>query len=699
MTSGDPEKPTVASQTSTGTFAHNATGTLGVAIDPSRPALAAAREAGDWISGEVVLGTYAVTALLGEGGMGRVYRARHLGWGVDLAIKSPRPEIVARDGGIEAFVREAKTWVTLGLHPHVVHCFYVRVIDGIPRVFAEYVEGGTLADWIRDGRFREGAPDAALVRILDVATQIAWGLDHAHAHGFVHQDVKPANVLMTPGGCAKVTDFGIAQAWESGGRGESPASSPERSALVPGSGVMTPGYCSPEQARGQALTPRTDVWSWALCVLQMFEGERTWRSGVAGADALRQHLTSNAATARGPAMPRGVADLLERCFAESPADRPQRAGDVVAALHAAHPLLQGRPPRQPDLEPLASAGVNNRALSLYDLDRRSEAEDAWRRALEMDPRHPEATYNLGLYLWRAGRLDPGDLKCRLDDLAAAHPEAAWLSGLFAAERGDHEAALACLRPFAHVPEVAAVITALETKAGDLFSAPWLASRVHSGRVLKTVAQNTFTIDRDLLAYQRLLGPVFMEYLSDLGPEQHWVDSGAGEALAIRDYLSAAEPSEKARVTAVSVIRPPGPALAEIEGRFPPPQFRYLAGKPIEERAAADIGGTDLITDVYGPLQYARQIDAVMGTYGRLLKPGGRLFAVLPAITFLEKDGTQAGLTDWLGSVRGFTAHQIPDPRSHLREVILERNEDAVEVPPLRLLRAVEGTPPMREFAL
>ncbi|MDI7277527.1 MAG: protein kinase, partial [Anaerolineae bacterium] len=105
-----------------------------------------------WQVGDTILGLYRVKQVFTTGGMGLVYRAHHQGWGVDLAVKSPRPEIFAQAGGKESFIREAETWVNLGLHPHIVSCYYVRTLGEIPCVFAEYVEGGSLAHWIRSRR-------------------------------------------------------------------------------------------------------------------------------------------------------------------------------------------------------------------------------------------------------------------------------------------------------------------------------------------------------------------------------------------------------------------------------------------------------------------------------------------------------------------------------------------------------------------
>ncbi|MFI6638736.1 hypothetical protein [Streptomyces sp. NPDC050504] len=102
-----------------------------------------------WRIGEVVDGRYEVLRIHEHGGMGLVYRVRHLQWGTDLAVKSPRPELLSSPGFLDRFVAEAETWVSLGLHPHVCGCHYVRAIDGVPRVVAEYVTGYTPRDFPR----------------------------------------------------------------------------------------------------------------------------------------------------------------------------------------------------------------------------------------------------------------------------------------------------------------------------------------------------------------------------------------------------------------------------------------------------------------------------------------------------------------------------------------------------------------------
>ena len=390
---------------------------------PKRPPAdkpAAEREADDdgvpkvWQIGDVILDLYEITDVLGEGGMGTVFKAHHKGWNKELAVKSPKPEIFTTKGGMDNFVREAKTWIDLGLHPHTVSCFYVRTLGGIPRVFAEYVEGGSLKDWIEDGRLYEGGADRALVRILDIAIQFAWGLHYAHEKGLIHQDVKPANVMMTPNGMAKVTDFGLAKARATAG--EIVAQDRQQSILV-SSGGMTPAYCSPEQANGEPLSRKTDLWSWAVSVLEMFTGEVTWPSGSVAAEALDAYCETGTSDVGSPTLLPSFVELLHQCFRQEPGDRPQDMLAIVEDLRAVYHDVHGREyaREQPSVAEELPQSLNNRAVSLIDLGMTREAERAWEQALEADSHHLESTYNLGLIQWRTGRMLARELVRRLSE--------------------------------------------------------------------------------------------------------------------------------------------------------------------------------------------------------------------------------------------------------------------------------------------
>ena len=359
----------------------------------------------EWKEGDVILDLYEVKGVLGEGGFGKVYRVRHKGWNIDLAVKTPRIDRLD-EAGKENFRNEAETWVNLGLHPHTVSCYYVRDLGGIPRVFAEYVEGGSLSDWIRTRKLYEGGKEEALKRMLDVAIQFAWGLHYAHEQGLVHQDVKPANVMMTPEGVAKVTDFGLARARFNMLEGIHQEMEVDKTFVVPGAGALTPAYASPEQTAGEPLTVKSDLWSWAASVLEMFAGGLFWQSGTDVEESLSSYLRDLPEEVDLPAMPEAVANLLRRCFESRKAERPSNMLEVASTLEEIYrQALDGNYPRRVPEPGKAIAGtLNNRAASLLDLGKDEEAKALWDEALNIQPAHLEATYNRGLLQWRKGEV-------------------------------------------------------------------------------------------------------------------------------------------------------------------------------------------------------------------------------------------------------------------------------------------------------
>jgi WD40 repeat protein/serine/threonine protein kinase len=414
----------------------------------------------EWRPGDRIAGLYEVKAVLGEGGMGKVYRVHHQGWDLDLAVKSPRPHLLQNAAAIAGFEREAQTWVNLGLHPHIVSCYYVRRIDGIPRVFAELVDGGDLAGWIHTRKLYVGGTDAAIARILDIAIQIAWGLDYAHKQGLIHHDVKPGNVLLTADGTAKVTDFGLARARAMASADQGP---PEAALLpAPGKGItssngeMTPAYCSPEQARRRPLARTTDIWSWAVSVLEMFTGEVSWFAGPVAGAALDAFVRQSRGQGTQPRMPPGLPALLQRCLELKPERRPSDLGEAAERLRDLYAERIGSPhPRPvPRAAELRADALNNRAISQLDLNRRGEAEALLDQALTADPHHAEASYNRGLLQWRAGRMTDDTLVRQLAKPPASHPED-WLQhywlGLVHLERADAEAAATAFTAAGHQP--------------------------------------------------------------------------------------------------------------------------------------------------------------------------------------------------------------------------------------------------------
>ncbi|MEU6533216.1 serine/threonine-protein kinase [Streptomyces sp. NPDC046928] len=440
-----------------------------------------------WSPGDTVAGLYEVGDVLGQGMTGVVHRVRHLAWNTDLAVKTPLADVLEHQDDRESFVREAETWVSLGLHPHVCTCHYVRTLGGVPRVFAEYLDGGSLRDWIDDGRLYRGGSRKVLARVLDIAIQTAWGLRHAHERGVVHQDVKPANIVLDSGGTARVTDFGLARTARGRGGTTGPGAPPDPAVLVTVGG-MTPAYASPEQVAGRPLDRRSDVWSFAVTVLEMFLGRITWFAGPSAAAALTDLRRRGRASVGPLAMPEPLAEVLADCLREDPAERPRDMAEITARLLAVHASQVGRshPRPAPGAVRLRADELNNRGLSLLDLGRFAEAEAAFAEALATDPRHLEATYDFGLLRWRAGRLTDDALVHAVESVPASTEAAARAKRHLLAEvhleRGSLEEALPLLEEAARdEPENTEVRAALEhARSPGLATAGPLHRLGHSG---------------------------------------------------------------------------------------------------------------------------------------------------------------------------------------------------------------------------
>ncbi|MEW6220776.1 MAG: serine/threonine-protein kinase, partial [Thermodesulfobacteriota bacterium] len=264
-----------------------------------------------WEPGAVVLGRYQVESVL-EGGMGRVAIARHLGWGVRMAIKSPRPEVLADREGVERILKEAHAWVQMGMHPHVAYCYYVLTIGGAPCLFIEYVDGGSLADWIKAGRCGD------LRTNLSLAIQFCHGMEHTHSQGIIHRDIKPANILITKDALLKITDFGmlrlVSDRTTAAGLGGAVEAGDDAETTKGFRG--TPGYASPEQWRDtHQVDGRTDIYSFGLCLWMMFCGRKPFANS-------RQELPIPEPVGAGRlAIPPALAAILKRCIAFAPEAR------------------------------------------------------------------------------------------------------------------------------------------------------------------------------------------------------------------------------------------------------------------------------------------------------------------------------------------------------------------------------------------
>ena len=297
----------------------------------------------EWKSGQVILGEYAIEKELGRGGMGRVWLVKSNSIGRRFAVKQT---LLKEDKHRKAFLAELQTWIDLPEHPNIVPCRFFRTVGDDVLIFSEFVDGGSLKNWIDSRRLYEGDQRQSLKRILDTAIQFAWGLHSIHELGLVHQDVKPGNVLMSGGAEAalqgmrvQVSDYGLARARaRSGAQGVQSAG--EGSILL-SSGGYTPAYCSPEQAKGLPITRKTDQWSWGVSVLEMFTDGVTWHSGHLAGAVLDQYVEDADESSGIPVMPLALAEILRKCFQNDPAKRWANLGEVVANLKTTYSKITG----------------------------------------------------------------------------------------------------------------------------------------------------------------------------------------------------------------------------------------------------------------------------------------------------------------------------------------------------------------------
>ena len=305
---------------------------------------------------------YTIDAVLGQGGMGVVYRAHDGRLDRRIALKivqdpSATPEAQAQ---LKARVlREARAVAALD-HPNAIAIHDVGEVDGTPYIVMELVDGRTLRACI------EGPPTPLLARLgwlLDTARALAA----AHKAGIVHRDVKPENVMVRADGRVKVLDFGIARRSASSVDATGPTQSSSISTLTAkGIQVGTPMYMAPEQIRGEPADGRSDQFSWAILAYELLEGAPPWRA----ADALglvAAILTEEPPPMKGPDLPAKVRAIVLRALSKLPEERFGSMDDIIRLLA---PLAGGAPapspsaPATPPASPAGGAGALGRTTDL-----------------------------------------------------------------------------------------------------------------------------------------------------------------------------------------------------------------------------------------------------------------------------------------------------------------------------------------------
>lgn len=272
------------------------------------------------------IGRYEILAELGHGAMGVVYKAQDPKIGRIVAIKT----LSAAGQGTELeqyrarFLVEAKSAGRLN-HPNVVTVHDVTEDDqGRPCLVLEFVEGTTLDRLVID----ENIPFS---RLLELITQVARALAYAHANGIVHRDVKPANIMVTKTGIAKLSDFGIAKLEGT-------------SMTIAGQVMGTPAFMSPEQCTGTGVDHRSDIFSLGAVLYTLTAGEKPFPGDTFTSVAYKVvHVTHSPVRELNPTLPEQLDVILARCLAKNPAERYASAADLAAELEALRAALPAEP--------------------------------------------------------------------------------------------------------------------------------------------------------------------------------------------------------------------------------------------------------------------------------------------------------------------------------------------------------------------
>jgi TolB-like protein/predicted Ser/Thr protein kinase len=294
-------------------------------------------------TGTLIAGKYRIVEEIGQGGMGIVYKAEDIQLQRPVALKFLPPHLMDSPELKDRFLIEARAAAALS-HPNICVIHEVGETEGRPYIAMEYVEGETLKDKRRKGPLKTED-------VLDIAIQIASGLGEAHRKGIIHRDVKSANIMVTEKGQAKVMDFGLAKL--QGG------SSLTKSQTTLG----TVAYMSPEQARGQDLNPRTDIWSLGVVFYEMVAGKLPFRGDHDLAVIYSILHNEPEALKKGrPDLPAGLDEIVGQALAKKPVDRYQTMEEFRADIEA---VAEGLKPLTARPRPEARKILGIRVAYLY----------------------------------------------------------------------------------------------------------------------------------------------------------------------------------------------------------------------------------------------------------------------------------------------------------------------------------------------
>jgi eukaryotic-like serine/threonine-protein kinase len=256
------------------------------------------------------IGKYVIRDVLGQGAWSIVYKGNHITLNFPVAIKMMKHTMAMDPDFIEKFQNEAKTIARLN-HPNIVKVYDIEEMYRTLFIIMEYLEGDSLAEQL------ENLPKMPFPAVIDILLQVCSGLEYAHKHEIVHQDIKPANIFIQPDGQAKIVDFGLA----------CPAGNIDFD--LPG----TAYYMAPEQIQGEPVDERTDIYSLGITAYEMITGQRPFPEDTI-AMVMEKHLNEDGPAPRVlmPDMPAELSDLVTMCMRRKPDERPQNVPEIIRTL-------------------------------------------------------------------------------------------------------------------------------------------------------------------------------------------------------------------------------------------------------------------------------------------------------------------------------------------------------------------------------
>jgi TolB-like protein/Tfp pilus assembly protein PilF/predicted Ser/Thr protein kinase len=286
----------------------------------------------------ILAGKYRIIEPIGRGGMGVVYRAEDIKLERTVALKFLPAELTENPEARERFIREAKAAAALS-HPHICTVHEINEEGNEPFIVMEYVEGQSLKEKIQKGALEQA-------EALDIAVQVAEGLEDAHRKGIIHRDIKPGNIMVTDKGTAKVMDFGLAKVFG--------ASLITKEAKTMG----TAAYMSPEQAQGQSVDHRTDIWSLGVVLYEMLTGQLPFKGEFEQSmiHSILNHEPEPLIELC-PSLPKEAQNVVLTALAKNPANRYRTMEELRADLEA---VVDG-------LKPLKARPLRGRILGIRKL--------------------------------------------------------------------------------------------------------------------------------------------------------------------------------------------------------------------------------------------------------------------------------------------------------------------------------------------